>query len=89
MRIMRKIKYFFCFVVGKLIFVREYFQSLFDKSIRIRFTNFSDIPHDFFLEPLHYSFKKYNKSYRIVKQYKPNIEFFSVFGKKNQLLNSK
>ncbi|MDR0312086.1 MAG: glycosyltransferase [Treponema sp.] len=72
-----------------LFFLYEMFISIFDKSIRICFTNFQDVPHDFFLIPLSDQFGLYHIPYKIVNSYKPQIQFFSVFGKKNKILKSK
>jgi hypothetical protein len=85
----QKLISFFFLLFAKLVFVYEYFSSVSSKSICIRFTNFADIPHDFFIEPLKYILSKKNKTYKLVNQYTPNIEFFSVFGEKNDLLKSK
>lgn len=72
--------------------------SVFDRRIRIRFTNIWDTfykvkRHDWFIKAIghKYSFGKSDKKYsfRIVKRYKPQIEFFSVFGDKRKLNDSK
>jgi len=61
--------------------------SLFDKSVRIAFTNFwSDLSPSFFIRPfITDNFFKY----KIVKYYNPDIQFFSVFGDIKKLKNSK
>jgi glycosyltransferase involved in cell wall biosynthesis len=59
------------------------------KKIRLSFTNFGDIPHNFFLTPVCKALESSAYSYKIVKYYNPHIQFFSVFGKKNKILKSK
>ncbi|MCL2295424.1 MAG: glycosyltransferase [Spirochaetes bacterium] len=84
-----KIKKSFATINKPVSFLREAISSCFDKSIRIRFTNFGDIPHDFFLMPVSEAFSANRISYKTVKYYKPHIQFFSVFGKKKKLQKSK
>jgi len=77
-----------------ICYLYEMITSIFDKSIRICFTHFPDAPPPqyffyFFLLPSSLALKLHNCPYKIVKYYKPHIQFFSVFGKKKTLLKSK
>jgi glycosyltransferase involved in cell wall biosynthesis len=72
-----------------LSYLSEMITSIFVKKTRISFTNFGDIPHNFFLIPLYKTFELQNQKYRIVKYYNPHIHFFSVFGNKKKILHSK
>jgi len=67
----------------------ELMVSIFEKKIRISFSNFGDVPYDFFITPICKVFESCHYSYRIVKYYNPHIHFFSVFGGKNKVLKSK
>ena len=62
--------------------------SLFDKSIRVCFTNFW-----YAAKPEHYPFLEIIRNtcplFRVVKCYKPHIEIFSAFGDKKKLLDSR
>ncbi|MCL2792948.1 MAG: glycosyltransferase [Spirochaetaceae bacterium] len=78
-----------CLLQNLFIYIKEYFLSIFTKKIRICFTNFGDIPYDFFTVPIKKTFEVHNLSYRIVNYYKPHINFFSVFGSKKKLKSSK
>ena len=67
-------------------YVYEMIFSLFEKSIRISFTNFwPNLNPWFFLKP----FKNSSRKYRIVKAYRPHIQFFSVFGEIKKLEKAK
>lgn len=66
----------------------EMIASFSDKSTRIAFTNFKDVPHDFFLLPINKIFLNNSKKYRLVTCYNPHIQLFSVFGKKSKVTNS-
>jgi len=71
------------------IYLYELFLSFFDKKLRICFTNFGDIPQDYFIVPLRSILESAHHSYKIVKYYNPHIHFFSVFGNKKNLVYSK
>jgi len=68
------------------IYCKEIIISINNKSTRIAFTNFKDVPYDFFLFVID---KLFSDKYYIVKFLKPHINFFSVFGKKNKIEKSK
>jgi hypothetical protein len=71
-----------------IIYIFEFFSSLFDKNIRISFTNFGTTNHNFFIIPIKI-FENSIYSYKVVKYYNPHIHFFSVFGEKNKINESK
>jgi hypothetical protein len=56
--------------------------------IKIKFSNFADIDKNFFITPLLKIFNQQQMKLREVKYLRPDLEFFSVFGSKNILLNS-
>jgi len=55
------------------------FSSISNKSIRIAFTNFKDVPKKYFLYPLEKLLLD-TRSFKIVNYYNPHVQFFSVFG---------
>jgi glycosyltransferase involved in cell wall biosynthesis len=69
-------------------YLHEFFISIFNKSIRICFSNFRDVPHNYFLIPLHTILNSHNLTYRMVKFYNPQIHFFSVYGRKKKIIKS-
>jgi glycosyltransferase involved in cell wall biosynthesis len=85
-RIIRKIYRLF---INIFVYFFEIITSVFDRKTRISFTNFSDIPHNFFIIPILKFFESGNNSYKIVNYYNPHIHFFSVFGNKKKILKSK
>lgn len=69
-------------------------ESFFDKSIRVCFTNFwsnlYESNHDkFFINPVMEYFIHNRIKFRLVKQYDPHIQFFSVFGNVTKIKKSK
>jgi hypothetical protein len=85
-------------VISATLYISEMIVSIFDRRIRVRFTNFWVGFHkskyqDWWIKVIEHkcSFAKSDKKYsfRIVKRYNPQIEFFSVFGDKRKLDNSK
>jgi len=89
LKLIKKILSLFSFILKAFVYFQEMFSSIFDKKIRICFTNFQDVPPVFFLKPLCDFLALHSYSYIIVKYYNPHIHFFSVFGKKNKIINSK
>jgi alpha(1,3/1,4) fucosyltransferase len=87
--IFRLIKILFISIVEILLYFSEMLISIFDKRKRICFTNFKDIPNDFFIIPLSNILKSSHHSYKIVNHYNPHIHFFSVFGNINKIKRSK
>ena len=76
--------------INKLIcYFLEMIISIFDKRLRICFTNFQDVPHDFFLLPLSKTLELNSRPYKTVKYFNPHIQFFSVFGKRKSIVKSK
>jgi hypothetical protein len=71
--------------------VYELIVSVFDKSMRLRFTNFANLksPSQFFIPTVKYFFDKQKKLFRVVKYFPSDIEFFSVFGPKSVIVKSK
>ena len=64
-------------------------QSLFDKSIRVCFTNFWP---DLKLKDINYFLNVFinnHTHFRIIKHYKPHVQFFSIFGDIKELKRSK
>ena len=85
----KKVAKFFNIFNILCLFLCEIITSIFDKRIRICFTNFGDIPHDFFINPIKKTFESGHHSYKVVKYYNPHIHFFSVFGKTKKIKYSK
>jgi glycosyltransferase involved in cell wall biosynthesis len=85
-KIIRKV-----FILGKKIFTCffEFIVSIFDKKIRLSFTNFRDIPQKIFIIPICKVLKSYDYSFKIVKYYNPHIHFIYVFEKKNVIAEFK
>ena len=88
-KIINKISFPLRWSKEKICYLSEMFTSIFDKSIRICFTNFRDIPHDFFMIPARMTLEKNHKKYKTVKYYNPHIHFYSCFGNKKNIYNSK
>ena len=92
-KVLSKIKKFILRIfscINKIIrYLYEMIISLFDKRLRICFTNFQDVPHDFFLLPLCEVLRQNSRPYKIVKYFNPHIQFFSVFGKRKSIVKSK
>ena len=59
-----------------LIYIGEWVSSVSDKKIRVSFTNFNDIPYNFFIAPLKIALEGNNLSCKTVKYYKPHIKIF-------------
>jgi len=74
---------------NNIIYFSECFLSIFNKKIRICFSNYKDIPYDFFITPIKKKLESHNLSYKVVKYYNPRINFFSVFGDIKSLKRSK
>jgi len=88
MEFLLKIKHLVKRIWKKFLFLLvEAFGSLFSKKLRICFTNFKDVPHDFFMVPIEKVLG--TEKYRVVKYYKPHVQLFSVFGNRKRISKSK
>ena len=74
-------------IINVFVYFQEAVLSLSDKSIRISFTNFKDIPFDFFTISIEKALRTQN--IKIVKHYKPHVQLFSVFGNRGKISRSK
>lgn len=90
----------FKFISTVFIYLYEFITSIFNKSIRVCFTNFwggflYSKYYNFFNDTIkdYFGIKSQNLNkhlkYRIVKYFYPNIHIFSVFGKKEKIIKSK
>jgi len=86
-KIVRRILGLIRYIADVFVYFQEAFVSLSDKSIRVSFTNFKDIPFDFFTISIEKTLG--TQSVKIVKHYKPHVQLFSVFGSRGKVSRSK
>ena len=75
----------FYYIKIPIIFLLEIFTTS-NNILRLRFSNFRNIPYDFFLIPINIFCNNKQIKYKLTKYYSPHIHFFSVFGNKNDIL---
>jgi hypothetical protein len=91
-KILWPVKHFTMFLIPYLcIYIYEMTVCMFNKNaVRVSFINFwPDVNCGWFLSPLSSCSNGHDKPYMVVKYFKPDIQFFSVFGSIDPLVNSK